>query len=228
MANKTIIQLNPVTPSSTTAIPIYENGSTGRASASEILKTQDILYADDEQEPTSAVSFESVDTELTPASSESVELLNGSDTWGSRFYKISQMFKNVRYLLSKLGTTDFSSIGNTTVTGALKALDTRLTVETASLNLNWLNMNCKRIGDIKYIRCSTPPNANMSANTEYNIGTLPVNFRPSFFVSYVCVFNPGSLNNIGVLKMTQQGAITFTPNVAVTTAAAINIHFAYI
>jgi len=39
MANKTIIQLNPVTPSSTTAIPIYENGSTGRASASEILKT---------------------------------------------------------------------------------------------------------------------------------------------------------------------------------------------
>ena len=101
MANKTIIELNPVTPSSTAAIPVYENGGTGRASASQILRTQDILYAVDDQEPTSAVSFESADTELTPASSESVELLNGSDTWGSRFYKISQMFKNIRYLFSK-------------------------------------------------------------------------------------------------------------------------------
>jgi hypothetical protein len=39
MANKTIIELNPVTPSSTAAIPVYENGSTGRASASQILRT---------------------------------------------------------------------------------------------------------------------------------------------------------------------------------------------
>lgn len=101
MANKTINELNSVTPSSTSKIPIYEGGGTGKATAAEILRTQDILFADDEEEPTSAVSFESVDTELTPASSESVQLLNGSDTWGSRFYKISQMFKNIRYLFSK-------------------------------------------------------------------------------------------------------------------------------
>ena len=33
------------------------------------------------------------------------------------------MFKNIRYILGKLGTTDISSIGNGTVTGAISNLD---------------------------------------------------------------------------------------------------------
>ena len=39
------------------------------------------------------------------------------------FAKISQMFKNIRYLYKLLGTTDISSIGNGTVTGGLSSLN---------------------------------------------------------------------------------------------------------
>ena len=43
--------------------------------------------------------------------------------------KISQMFKNIRYLLGKLGSTDISSIGDGSVTGALNLLKNDLTVK---------------------------------------------------------------------------------------------------
>ena len=82
------------------------------------------LYADDEDEPTGEVEFTSSD-ELNPSSSVSVDLLSGNDSWGQRFAKVSQMFKNIRYLLGKLGTTDISTIGNGTVTGAISTLNNK-------------------------------------------------------------------------------------------------------
>jgi len=45
------------------------------------------------------------------------------------------MFKNIRYLLSKIGTTDFSSIGSNTVTGALGILNNNLTVSNAGITV---------------------------------------------------------------------------------------------
>ena len=39
------------------------------------------------------------------------------------FAKISQMFKNIRFLYKLLGTTDISSIGNGTVTGGISSLN---------------------------------------------------------------------------------------------------------
>ena len=50
-------------------------------------------------------------------------LLASGETHASIFSKISTIFKNVRWLLSKMGTTDISSIGNGTVTGALSTLN---------------------------------------------------------------------------------------------------------
>ena len=86
-----------------------------------------VVYATDTDEPTGEVEFTSYDTNLDPTTTESVGLLASSDTWGSRFQKISQMFKNIRYLLKMLGTTDISSIGNGTVTGALSTLNSNQT-----------------------------------------------------------------------------------------------------
>jgi len=37
--------------------------------------------------------------------------------------KISQMFKNIRYILSKIGNTSISNIGNGTLTGAVSTLN---------------------------------------------------------------------------------------------------------
>lgn len=129
MANKTIHELTPAsTVDSDYEIAVYDidGNGTKKATADQILKTSSLLYAYDDDEPTGEVDFTSQDTTLTPSSSTSVDLLSGNDSWSQRFVKISQMFKNVRYLLSKLGTTDISSIGNGTVTNAISTLNTNL------------------------------------------------------------------------------------------------------
>ena len=64
------------------------------------------------------VSFESGD-ELVPATFADVELLQSGEKHNSFWRKASLMFKNVRRLISLIGTTDISGIGNGTVTGAI-------------------------------------------------------------------------------------------------------------
>lgn len=53
-------------------------------------------------------------------------LLTSGETHASIFSKVSTIFKNVRWLLSKMGTTDISTLGNGTVTGALSTLDSNI------------------------------------------------------------------------------------------------------
>ena len=55
-----------------------------------------------------------------------VATLTSSETHTSLFAKVSQMFKNVRYLYKMLGTTDISKIGNGTCTGAISSLNSSL------------------------------------------------------------------------------------------------------
>ena len=55
-----------------------------------------------------------------------VDIIASSDTNSTIFSKVTTMIKNVRWLYSKLGTTDFSATGQSTVTGALSALQTGL------------------------------------------------------------------------------------------------------
>ena len=55
-----------------------------------------------------------------------VNPLTSGETNKSIFAKLSQMFKNIRYLYKMLGTTDISSIGNGTVTGGLSSLSDSL------------------------------------------------------------------------------------------------------
>lgn len=49
--------------------------------------------------------------------------LSSGEKHSSIFEKVSQMFKNVRYLYKMLGTTDISKIGNGTCTGAISSLN---------------------------------------------------------------------------------------------------------
>lgn len=136
MANKTIHELSPATTvGSGYEFAIYDtdNNTTKKATVSDILSTQDLLYADDDATPTGEVDFSSQDTSLSPSSSVSVDLLSGDDSWSARFVKISQMFKNIRFLFGKIGTTDISSIGGGTVTGAISALNSNLLSGTFNL-----------------------------------------------------------------------------------------------
>lgn len=56
----------------------------------------------------------------------SVGRLSTGEKLGSAFNKVSMMFKNIRYLYKMLGTTDISSVGGGTVTGAISKLNTDL------------------------------------------------------------------------------------------------------
>lgn len=56
-----------------------------------------------------------------------VNPLTSGETNKSIFAKLSQMFKNIRYLYKMLGTTDISSIGDGTVTKALSVLNANQT-----------------------------------------------------------------------------------------------------
>lgn len=55
-----------------------------------------------------------------------VATLTSGETHTSLFTKVSQMFKNVRYLYKMLGTTDISKIGDGTTTGAISSLNSSL------------------------------------------------------------------------------------------------------
>lgn len=70
------------------------------------------------------VKFTSNDS--TTGDSTAPSLLKSGETHASIFSKVSTIFKNVRWLLSKMGTTDISSLGDGTVTGALSTLNSNM------------------------------------------------------------------------------------------------------
>lgn len=68
----------------------------------------------------------------SPTAWSATDVVAASDSNSTIFSKITTMIKNVRWLYSKLGTTDFSATGQSTVTGALSALQTGLNGKAAS------------------------------------------------------------------------------------------------
>lgn len=83
-------------------------------------------------------SFTSSDVADGSASAwTTVSKLSSGEKHSSIFAKVSQMFKNVRYLYKMLGTTDISSIGGGTVTGAVCDVNSKL-LKSASTN-GWLS-----------------------------------------------------------------------------------------
>lgn len=74
------------------------------------------------------VTFTSGDS--STGSSTPPAVITSGETHKSLFNKLSTAVKNVRWLLSKMGTTDISAIGNGTVTGALSTLNSRIVVQT--------------------------------------------------------------------------------------------------
>ena len=78
--------------------------------------------AEDGDASDTTVAFTSSDAPDVDASAwESVAKLTSGEKHASLFTKVSQMFKNVRYLYKMLGSTDISSIGGGTVTGAISS-----------------------------------------------------------------------------------------------------------
>lgn len=70
------------------------------------------------------VNFTSGDS--STGNSTAPAVITSGETHKSLFNKLSTAVKNVRWLLSKMGTTDISAIGNGTVTGALSTLNSNI------------------------------------------------------------------------------------------------------
>lgn len=76
---------------------------------------------------TNTVAFTSSDVADGSATAwTSVTKLTSGITHATFFARVSQMFKNVRYLYKMLGTTDVSAIGDGTITGGLSTLNSNL------------------------------------------------------------------------------------------------------
>ncbi len=62
----------------------------------------------------------------SPTSWDSSDAITTSDIISSIFSKLTTMIKNARWIYTKLGTTDFSAIGATTVSAALVYINSGL------------------------------------------------------------------------------------------------------
>ncbi len=129
--------------------------------------------------------------------------------------------------LTTLQTTDKDSLVNAinNLAEAVSTLNSKMTKDAVTLNKNWLNMNVVEVSGVKFMRCSTYPNANMMSGTEYNIGTLPEKFRPTYKIDHA-TFLSGDTR--GRLRITTDGAVTLVPYGDISTTQGINIHYAYI
>lgn len=134
---------------------------------------QIMSYNKDADTSESIVNFVSADS--ATGDSTAPDILTSGERHKSIFNKISILFKNVRWLLSKMGTTDIASVGDGTVTGALSTLNS---------NIGWLTNvpNAKRyntvvtasLSNISYcvVNVNIPTDYQISPQYPSLIGTL--------------------------------------------------------
>ena len=96
----------------------------------------------------SKVTFTSKDTLAPTEFSEMPSVLASKETHASLLSKISTVFKNMRYIIGLLGSTDISKetlgIGDSTVTGAIKWLNESLNKKANIFSYDFYNANTDR------------------------------------------------------------------------------------
>ncbi len=103
------------------AFDAHTKASTAHVSETERTKWNNKMDSDSDTQD-NTVTFTTNDTP-EPSDWSSMELLTTGEPHSSIFGKISTAFRNLRYLYKMLGTTDISSVGNGTVTGAISAIN---------------------------------------------------------------------------------------------------------
>lgn len=126
-------------------------------------------------------SFTSSDVADGSASSwTSVATLKSGEKHTSLFAKVSQMFKNVRYLYKMLGTTDISSIGGGTVTGAISSQNDALATlifNLGNIQSGWVDLQSNGSGFIEVEVTLKVP----YIDTKYAVVVSPIeDVNPSF------------------------------------------------
>ena len=145
----------------------------------------------------------------------SVAKVASGETHKSIFAKMSQMFKNIRYLYKMLGTTDISAIGNGTVTGGLSSLN-------SSLSFCWFGDTQKRIVKLQTVVIGT-----LSASATYEhtiyISDLSLTSSPYVFTQVELYSNPGIIESV-VLNSTTTQVLIRIKNNHTATISNIKVH----
>lgn len=100
------------------------------------------------------VAFTSGDAE-SPTEWTEVDVLTSGLPIKTLFNRISTMIKNVRWLYSKLGTTDISSIGGGTVTGAISSLNSKIYTKDYSFSASYAAGTVGTRGAQVYVEADT-------------------------------------------------------------------------
>lgn len=137
----------------------------------------------------------------TTGDSTAPALLTSGETHASIFSKVSTVFKNVRWLLSKMGTTDISTLGDGTVTGALSTLNSNIGGKQNMLDSPLFYRGIMK-GDMNSYNTRLH-------NGYYYIATTPSNAPTSINVSYAIVLVLFAYNDFGVQIIIKPSNNTF-------------------
>lgn len=137
----------------------------------------------------------------TTGDSTAPALLTSGETHASIFSKVSTIFKNVRWLLSKMGTTDISTLGDGTVTGALSTLNSNIGGKQNMLDSPLFYRGIMK-GDMNSYNTRLH-------NGYYYIATTPSNAPTSINVSYAIVLVLFAYNDFGVQIIIKPSNNTF-------------------
>lgn len=154
------------------------SGSYNDLSDKPTIPTKTSQLTNDGQTADCTVTFTSSDVADGSATAwTTVSKLESGEKHSSIFAKVSQMFKNIRYLYKILGTTDLSTVGNGTVTDGIK----RLSDYTLSLGAKNLLRNIGRSMTIAGITFTINDDGSVTANGTCtyasgsgNAATLPI------------------------------------------------------
>ena len=140
----------------------------------------------------------------SPTAWTAVNAITASDSNSTIFNKVTSMVKNIRWLYNKLGTTDFSATGQSTVTGALSALNTSLAGKAASSHSHTtaqLPVSSQQVNDNNHIPTSALVYSMQQQITSLNdaIGDIVINQDPPNNRTYDPNTNLGTWTSISAV-----------------------------
>lgn len=142
-------------------------------------------------------------------------LLTSGETHASILSKVSTIFKNVRWLLSKMGTTDISTLGDGTVTGALSTLDSNKQDSDTAITTS--NIGSQTVYQATHIGNCEVQNV-ASGNKNYYLGadggTNPIQWIPRNSMAVGYANNAGAVNGYAINYIEGKGTLGSSAYVA--------------
>lgn len=159
------------------------------------------------------ITFTSNDS--TTGDSTAPALLTSGETHASIFSKVSTIFKNVRWLLSKMGTTDISTLGDGTVTGALSTLNSNKQDSDTAITTS--NIGSQTVYQATHIGNCEVQNV-ASGNKNYYLGadggTNPIRWIPRNSMAVGYANNAGAVNGYAINYIEGKGTLGSSAYVA--------------